>query len=106
MTILHIILYAMFNFIKILFSLVKGIYNTCAIHSQVNRQPSVARILFAGLFGIFASSINKILFNAQIKEYNTKLSTNPNTYDESHNKTKTLPKAPHYQIYIIIIHYH
>ena len=63
------ILYAMLNFIGFLFSLLKGIYNTCAIHTQVNRQASVARILFAGFFGIFSSSINKILLDAQIKEY-------------------------------------
>ena len=62
----------MFNFIEFLFSFLKGIYNTCAIHTQVNRQASVARILFAGFFGIFSSSINKILLDAQIKEYNTK----------------------------------
>ena len=37
----------------------------------------------------------KILSDAQIKEYNTKLSTNPNTYDESNNHTSALPKAPH-----------
>ena len=55
------ILYAMSNFIGFLFSLFKGIYNTCAIHTQVNRQASVASILFAGFFGIFSSSINKIL---------------------------------------------
>ena len=58
----------MFNFIGFLFSLLKGIYNTCAIHTQVNKQASVARILFAGFFGIFSSSINKILLDAQIKE--------------------------------------
>ena len=66
----------MFNFIGFLFSLLKGIYNTCAIHTQVNQQASVARILFAGFFGILSSSINKILLDEQIKEYNTKLSTN------------------------------
>ena len=65
------ILYAMLNFIGFLFSLLKGIYNTCAIHTQVNRQASVARILFAGFFGIFSTSINKILLDAQIKKYNT-----------------------------------
>ena len=43
----------MFNFIGFLFSLLKGIYNTCTIHTQVNRQASVARILFAGIFGNF-----------------------------------------------------
>ena len=36
----------------------------------------------------------KILLDAQIKEYNTKLSTTPNTYDESHNNKNTLPTAP------------
>ena len=87
-----IILYAMFIFIGFRFSLLKGIYNTCAIHTQVNRQASVARILFAGFFGL---SIKTILLDAQIKEYNTKLSTNPNTYDDSNNNTNGLPTAPH-----------
>ena len=77
----------MFKFVGFLFSLLKGIYNACAIHTQVNKQASVARILFAGFFGIFSTSINKILLDAQIKEYNTKLSTTPNTYDESRNDT-------------------
>ena len=88
------ILYAMFNFIGFLFSLLKGIYNTCAIHTQVNRQASVARILFAGFFGIFSTSINKILLDAQIKEYNTKIATRQNTYDEEHNNVDTTPTAP------------
>ena len=88
------ILYAMFIFIGFIFSLLKGIYNTCAIRTQVKRQASVARMLFAGIFGIFSISINKILFDAQIKEYKTKLSTTPNSYDESHNNTNTLPTAP------------
>ena len=90
-------LYAMFNFIAFLFSLLKGIYNTCAIHTQVNRQASLARILFAGFFGIFSSSINKILLDAQIKEYNTKKSTRQNTYDEEHNNVNTTPTAPQIQ---------
>ena len=84
----------MFNFIGFLFSLLKGIYNTCAIDTQVNRQASVARILFAGFFGKFSSSINKILLDAQMKEYNTKLATRPNTYDEEHNNVDTNPTAP------------
>ena len=89
------ILYAMFNFIGFLFSLLKEIYNSGAKHTQVNRKASVARILVEGFFGIFSSSRNKILLDAQIKEYNTKLSTNRNTYDVSNNNTNTLPTAPH-----------
>ena len=88
------ILYALFNFIGFLFSLLKGIYNTCAIHTQVNRQASLARILFAGFYGIFSTSIIKIILDAQIKEYKTKLSTKPNTYDESQNNTYVTPTAP------------
>ena len=87
----------MFIFLEFLFSLLKGIYNTCAIHTQVNRQASVARILFAGFFGIFSTSINKILLDAQIKENNTKLSTAPNTYDESRNDPNTTLIAPKLQ---------
>ena len=57
------ILYAMFNFLGFLFSLLKGIYNPCAIHTQVNKQASVARILFTGFFGLFSTSINEILLS-------------------------------------------
>ena len=87
----------MLNFIGFFFLIIKRnrIYKTCAIFTQVNRPASVARILFAGLFGIFSASINKKLLDAQIKEYNTKLSTRPNTCDESQNHTNTLPTAPH-----------
>ena len=60
----------------------------------MNRQASVARILFAGFFGIFSSSIKKILLDAQIKKYNTKISTRANTYDEEHNNVHTSPTAP------------
>ena len=88
-------LYAMFNFVGFLSSILKRIYNTCAKHTQVNRQASVARILFAGFFGIF--SINKILLDAKMKEYNTKLSNTPNTYNESQQHTNTLPTAPQLQ---------
>ena len=88
------ILYAMFNFIGFLFSLLKGIYNTCAIHAQVNRQAIVAHILFAGFFGIFSSSIHKRFLDARIKEYNTKISTRHNTYDEEHKNVDTTPTAP------------
>ena len=63
-------------------------------HTQVKKQASVARILFAGVFGIFFTSTNKILLDTKIKEYNTKLSTTPNTYDESRNDTNTTPAAP------------
>ena len=82
------------NFKGFFFSLLKGIYNTCAIHTQVNRQASVARILFAGFFGTFSSSINKILLDPQIKEYNTKIYTRQNTYDEEHNNINITPTAP------------
>ena len=64
------------------------------MYTQVKPQASVARILSAGFFGIFSSSINKILLDAQIKEYNTKLATRPNTYDEEHNNLDTVPTAP------------
>ena len=80
-------------FVGYIFSLLKGTYNTCAIHTQVNRQASVARILFAGFFGIFSTSIYKIVLDAQIKESNTKISTTPNTYDESQHHKNTLPTA-------------
>ena len=86
----------MLNFIGFLFSLLKGIYNTCAIHTQVNRKASVARIHFAGFVGISSTSINKILLDAQIKEYNTKISTTPNTYDESQHNTNASRTAPQF----------
>ena len=84
----------MFVFFGLLFSSLKGIHNTCAIQTQVNKQASVARILFAEFFGIFPTSINKILLHAQISEYNKKLSTTPNTYDISQDTRNTTPTAP------------
>ena len=47
-----------------------------------------------GFFGIFSSSINKILLDAQIKEYNRKIATRQNTYDEEHNNVEITPTAP------------
>ena len=88
------IFYAKFNFSGFIISLLKQVYKTCAIDTEINRQASVARILFAGFFGILSTSIIKILLDARIKECNTKFSTTPNTNDESHNKTKILPTAP------------
>ena len=43
----------MFAFIGFLSSLLKGIQDTCAIHTQVNRQASLARMLFAIFFWSF-----------------------------------------------------
>ena len=65
-------------------------------HAQyIRKQPaSVARILFAGFLGFFFTSKNKILSDAQIKEYNTKISITPNRFDESQHKTNASPKAP------------
>ena len=45
-------------------------------------------------FGIFSTSVNKILLDAQIKEYNTKITTRQNTYDEEHNNVDITPTAP------------
>ena len=73
----------MFNFLGFLFSLLKGIYIKCEnSYTKKNKQASVARILFAGFFEIFSTSINEIILDAQIKAYNTKLSTTPNTYND------------------------
>ena len=80
----------MFNFFGFLFSLLKGIYNTYATHAQVKKPASVARIIFAGFFGIFSSSINKTLLDAQINE---KISTPPNAYDNSQDNKITTPTA-------------
>ena len=89
-------LYAMFIFFGFLFSLIKGIYNACAIHThtQVNKQARVARILFARFFGIFSTSVNKIVLDAQINEYIKKLLTTSNTYDNSQDTRNTTPTAP------------
>ena len=66
----------------------KGLYNECAKHTQVSKQKGVARIFFAEFFGIFSTSFIKILLDAQIKEYNKKLSNTPNAYDNSQDKNK------------------
>ena len=95
----------MFAFIGFLSSLLKGIQDTCAIHTQVNRQASLARMLFAIFFWSFLYFKKQKTIRRQIKEYNTKLATTPNTYDDSQNNTNTTPTAPHYKTKIKIIHY-
>ena len=65
--------YAMCNFFGFLFSCLKGIWNTCAKHTQVNKQASVARILLAGFSGIFSKSNYKFLSDAQISKYNKQI---------------------------------
>ena len=77
-----------------LFSLFKGIYNTCAKYTQLNKQASVAGILFAGFLGIYSNSFNKILLDAQISEHNEKLSTTPNAYNNSRDNRNTTSTAP------------
>ena len=83
----------MFNSFGFLFSLLKGVYNTCAIHTQVKKQASVARILFKGLFGIFSDSTNKILPDAQMSEYKKNISTTPNTQHTSQDNRNTTSTA-------------
>ena len=101
MTILH----AMFIFLGLLFSLFKGIYNTCALHTQVSKQASVARILFAGFFGIFLTSINKILLDAQISENNK--NDQPHQMHKIIHKTTEIQQLVHdnHTIYIVTIPY-
>ena len=84
----------MFYFFGFIFSLLKGIYNTSAIHTQVNEQATVACLLFARFLEIILTSINKILLDAQIIEYKKKLSTTPKTHENSQNTRNTTPTAP------------
>ena len=86
----------MFNFVghRIKFSLLNTIYNTCAIHTQIKRQPSVAQIFFARFFGGFLTSFNRIFLDAQISKNNHKLSKKSNTYDNPQINTNTTHTAP------------
>ena len=84
----------MFNFFGFLFSLLKGIYNTCAIHTQLNKQASVACIFFAGFFEMFSNSINKNLLDSQISEHNKKLANTLIAYYTSQDETSPTPTAP------------
>ena len=49
---------------------------------------------FCRSFWYFLYINKKILLDAQIKEYNTKISTTPNTYDKSQNIEIAIPTAP------------
>ena len=87
------LLYAKFDFIEFIFSLLEGIYITCAIHTQVYRQASIAGILFGGIFVIISTSINKKLLDAQIKECKKNFSIKPNAYDNPQDITNTILTA-------------
>ena len=78
------ILYAMFNFIRFLFSLINENSKTSAIQTQVNRQASVARLFFAGFIQIPSTAI-RIFFHAKYSEYKKK----QHNYDTSSTITFT-----------------
>ena len=64
-------------------------------YTHTSKPPSkcstyIIRMIFWNIFIIN----RKILLDAQIKQYNTKLSTRPNTYDEEHNNADTAPTIP------------
>ena len=65
------------------------------MHKTYTSKPTSQHIICRIFFGKISSSINKILLDAQVKENNTKLSTNANTYDDSNNNTNALTTAPH-----------
>ena len=75
------ILYAMFSFLGF-FSLSKKESTIHAQNTHTSKQTSKSKIsthTFRRIFRILSTSINEILLDAQIKEYNTELSTTPNT---------------------------
>ena len=61
-------LYARFDFVGFLFSLLKGSYNACAINTQINKPAGLAGISFAVFFEKFSTSINKVFEAEQISE--------------------------------------
>ena len=64
-------------------------------YTQTSKSPSkCSTYTICRLFWNFSSSINKILLDAQIKKYNTKIITIPNTYDEEHINVDTTPTEP------------
>ena len=73
-------------FFGFVFSLLKGNYSTCGMHTQLSKQASVARILLAGFFGMFSNSINKIILDAETSKYNKKMSTTSDANVSSQNK--------------------
>ena len=46
------------------------------------------------IFRMFSTSFNKIILDAQISEYNKKLSTTPNAYDNSQGNKNLICTAP------------
>ena len=64
-------------------------------YTHTNKSPSkCSTYTICKVFLSFSSSISKIFLDVQIKEYNTKISTRQNTYDEEHNNVDTKPTAP------------
>ena len=84
----------MFNFFWISLLIIKKIFNTCAKHTQVNKQESVACILFARFFRLFLNSIIKILLDPQISEYNKK-NYEPHQMHTVLHKTTEILHLPH-----------
>ena len=53
---------------------------------------------FCRIFGIFSTSISKVFLDAQMNEYNKKLSTTPNAYDKlQDNKNQYCTITTHFK---------
>ena len=76
-----------FYIYRISFSLLNGIYTTYAIHTRQKTSYCSK---------IFIRRINEILLDAQIKEWNKKLSTKPNAYDAPQDNKNITTTAPHH----------
>ena len=74
----------------------------CDENTQINRQASLAHSLVAQFFRIF-STIKNFLPDAQIREYDKKLTTKPNAFGTPQDKTNSTPRHHHINtVYIII----
>ena len=78
------VLSSMLNFTGYLFSFLKGIYNTCAIHTKVNSQVSVARNSIARFFEIYPPLLMKFFSTCKLTR---KKITNKNKSRTILNKT-------------------
>ena len=79
----------------------KGVYDTCAVHTQVNRQASVALIFVCRIFRKFFHLFYEILLDAQTSADKKNHLQNPK--DTIPHKILRIQNLQHYQIHTVYI---
>ena len=94
----------MFNFSLFLANVIFKFYNAFTIHKAIEKQASMTKIHFSGIFGIFSHTLTQLILEAQDNDNNTDDSDNSSHENHNNNTIKRKNKTTKDQALNIYIH--